>query len=239
MEITWLGQGGFLLRAGEARIAVDPYLSDALRETGMTRMIPPPLSVKELAPTLVVATHDHADHFDPETVLPLATRFPACTFAGPTSVLDHAHRLEIADRRLMPLLASGGVLSHPPFTLYATPAFHSDAHAIGLLVETSDARLYISGDTTYDAAVAEGIRRRSAERIDLALICINGRLGNMNGEEAVRVIKMLQPAAAAPMHYGLFAANTADPEPFLTGVKALGIRPLRLESGEPCAVPLP
>ena len=51
MKVTWLGQGGFLFEAGAARLAVDPYLSDALAHKGLERLVPAPMTPAQLAPT--------------------------------------------------------------------------------------------------------------------------------------------------------------------------------------------
>ena len=51
-------------------------------------------------------------------------------------------------------------------------------------------------------------------RIDLMIICINGRLGNMNVDEAVRLTEILAPRLGIPTHYGMFESNTEDPEKY-------------------------
>jgi L-ascorbate metabolism protein UlaG (beta-lactamase superfamily) len=47
------------------------------------------------------------------------------------------------------------------------------------------------------------------------LVCINGKLGNMTAAEAARLAAALRPRVAIPMHYGMFADNTADPQEFV------------------------
>ena len=65
------------------------------------------------------------------------------------------------------------------------------------------------------------------------MICINGRLGNMNAQEAAEVISSLRPELAIPMHFGLFAGNTADPEPFVEALEKENIKTLVAEAGKP------
>ena len=54
---------------------------------------------------------------------------------------------------------------------------------------------------------------------EFLFICINGKLGNMNAEEAVRLTEVLEPKAAIPTHYGMFASNTEDPEAYTSRVR--------------------
>ncbi|MBM4156167.1 MAG: hypothetical protein FJ221_14250 [Lentisphaerae bacterium] len=66
MKATWLGQSGYLLEGGGVRLAIDPYLSDAVeRAQGLKRLVPPPCTVAELAPDVLLITHDHLDHLRP------------------------------------------------------------------------------------------------------------------------------------------------------------------------------
>ena len=93
MNLTWLGQGGFLLESNGRRLVIDPYLSDSLAKShGTFRMIPPPMAIDETVPDVVFVTHDHLDHFDPETMGPLFKTFPKCRLVGPESVVEHGRR---------------------------------------------------------------------------------------------------------------------------------------------------
>ena len=230
MDITWLGQGGFLVEWPGARIAVDPYLSDHLgHRPGHSRLTAAPLTPRELAPTLVVCTHDHDDHFDPVTLAEVIAACPDCVFAGPPAVARHAAAMGVPADRCHAMNAFGR-LTHGPATLSATPAEHG-GDAMGLVVEHAGRRVYISGDSLYFESLAADVARAAGGPLDLALICINGRAGNMSWREALEVVKALRPQAAVPMHYGLFAANTADPAPFVSAVREAGIGAATLEVG--------
>ncbi|MHC4713440.1 MAG: MBL fold metallo-hydrolase [Planctomycetota bacterium] len=231
MRITWLGQGGFLLEAGAARLAVDPYLSDALAHKGLERLVPAPMTPAQLAPTLVVFTHDHDDHFDPVTVEETGHAHPDCLYAGPADVVSHALEMGLPEAQCT-TLEVGDELTHEPFVIRPVPAEHS-SEAIGFVIEAGGVRVYISGDTLYNEGLAPAVERAAGGRVDLALICINGKWGNMNAEEALKVLAPLKPRAAAPMHHELFASNSADPEPFFEGAQGLGIIPCEFVAGRP------
>lgn len=228
MQITWLTQGGFLFESGGVRIAVDPYASDFLEKRhSLTRLVPFPLPLTALRPDWVFCTHNHLDHLDPQTVQRLACLFPACHFIGPQSCYDHFLRLEIAPVRCT-TLNPGEELACGPFSLLPVPAFHSDPLAVGALLCADGRRLYLSGDSNFDTRLVNNTTKSA----DTVLICINGKLNNMNIADALRVVAALRPQLALPMHYGLFAENTVDPQAFLDGCGNLDIRSFTMTAGK-------
>ena len=70
--------------------------------------------------------------------------------------------------------------------------------------------------------------------VDLLLVCINGRMGHMSHEEAVRLAGELRVPVVVPMHYGVMPHNTIDPQLFLDALQAAGgtARPHVLQIGE-------
>ena len=53
----------------------------------------------------------------------------------------------------------------------------------------------------------------------MMFVCINGKLGNMNVEEAVRLTRVIMPKVAVPTHYGMFESNTEDPKKYTSQLK--------------------
>jgi L-ascorbate metabolism protein UlaG (beta-lactamase superfamily) len=210
MQITWLTQGSFLFESNGTRILVDPYMSDCLEAKGLKRMVEFPLSFEELKPDMLICTHDHLDHLDPETVKHIAELYPECSFAGPISSCEHFKTLGVAESQLT-LLERGKPVCQDAVKITPVMAIHSDLEAIGLVIEAENKKLYLSADSEYDDDLVCPL----TQNCDLILICINGRLGNMSLDEALKVVKAVKPLTALPMHYGLFAENTADPQPFI------------------------
>ncbi len=209
MELMWLGQSGYLLKEGVQEVCIDPYLSDAvLQEEGRRRLYPPPIQPEELQAQVVVCTHRHLDHLDPDAIL----RMPLdqITFLAPADCEEILRSLGVRHYRAFD---AGTVIQSGKLRLEAVFAAHT-VPAVGVLVHAEKADLYFSGDTLYDPGLLS-LRNR---RMDLALVCINGRLGNMNAEEAARLVKHLGVRVGIPNHYDLLEGNTADPAPFLKGV---------------------
>ena len=69
--------------------------------------------------------------------------------------------------------------------------------------------------------------------IDLAILPINGKVGNMSGREAAQLAKDIGAKIVIPCHYDMFEFNTADPaEEFIPECERLG-QPYRvLQQGE-------
>lgn len=233
MQITWLTQGSFLFESNGKRIVADPYMSDCLEAKGVKRMVPFPLSLEELRPDVLLCTHDHLDHLDPETVEKIAAAYPNCIMAGSINSYNHFQALGVAKERCV-LLKIGEPVTLAGFDLLPVYARHSDKEAVGVVLAADGEKVYLSGDTEFDDRL---LAEPATRELDLVLICINGRLGNMNLDDAVKTVKALRPKLALPMHYGLFAENTVEPEPFVRQCREAGIESFAMELGKVFALP--
>lgn len=231
MKITWLGQSGYLLQSAGKRFVIDPYFSDALENReGLRRLVAPPCPLVSLSPDTLLVTHDHLDHFDPETLARIAHAFPDCLLIGPASVMDHAKRVGFREGRLQPI-AAGETVRLGQAAITATPARHSDPTAVGFIFKSDAVSLWFSGDTLYYPELAHQVHQLAGCTLDIVFVCINGRLGNMNLREAASVVAALQPRLAVPTHYGMFAENTADPQEFIAACSFGGQPAIALECG--------
>ena len=206
MKIRWLGQGGFLVRddAKTTEILVDPYLSDIVNRNGTCpRQHPVPIAPADITSDTVICTHDHLDHLDTGAIpeMPEDTFFVA-TYEG-CDTLDKLGRHNHKAVREGDVLQIGGIRV---MIVYA----HHTCEAFGVILEADGVRLYISGDTLYD----EKLFDFAAYRPDITCICINGRMGNMNVEEAVVTAKKIGARLNIPDHYDMFASNAEDPAKF-------------------------
>lgn len=232
-QITWLCQGGFLFECGGLRIVADPYMSDVLAARGFGRMVPPPIPCGELNPDWVAFTHDHIDHFDETTVSEICRAYPRCKFAGPESARAHFGKLGFSNE-FFTLKPGEKFAFSENASAVPTSAFHSDPHAIGLLFDLRGKLAWLSGDTLSDPSLAESVDKLAGgKKISAAMICINGKLGNMNAEEAAETVLRLRPELAVPMHFGLFAGNTADPAPFAEKLAKAAVKCLVATPGKP------
>jgi L-ascorbate metabolism protein UlaG (beta-lactamase superfamily) len=230
--IAWLGQAGFWIETGTARVLIDPYLSDSLaRKYAGTandhrRMMPPPVLPADLPrPDLVLVTHAHTDHMDPETLGPLAARFPDLPFIVPAAREEIARARIGAGARLMTADAGDLIEPLPGLRITVLPAAHetreTDAEGrhvfLGYGIEAGGVTIYHSGDCIPFDGLAEAVRRL---RPDIALLPVNGRdaarlaagiPGNFTLAEAIGLARAAEATFLIPHHFGMFAFNTCDP----------------------------
>ena len=67
------------------------------------------------------------------------------------------------------------------------------------------------------------------------ITCINGGFNNLSHYEAAQLAAQIQPKAAIPCHYDMFADNSVDPGQFRASLalRAPEVRYQRLEHGKP------
>ena len=210
-----LGQSGFLLKNSRGTVlAVDPALADPVGRLNPERgrLYPSPVQPEELRCDVLVVTHDHLDHLDPDTIAALEDGAVG-RFVGPGNACRHFAKLGVEDDRIVRLDASQSVeLQGVGFTgVFAVTNDPSQPDAEGVLVRMEDApSVYHTGDTTFHPLLARAAR----ERPDIYMPCINGRYGNMDAFEAAVLGAVLRPRWAVPHHYDMFRENLADPERF-------------------------
>src|SRR5262245_41553712 len=186
--LWWLGQSGFLLKRGGRFLLVDPYLSDSLTtkyagtdtpHVRMTRRVVAPERLDFV--DVVLATHGHTDHLDPETL-----RHLGGTLVAPSGIAGLAR--ERSGREPV-TLGEGETVELAGFAVTAVPARHPGDHCVGYVI---DGRIYHAGDTeAIDAPV---------RRVEVALVPINGKVGNMDGADAARLVHATGAELAVPMH---------------------------------------
>lgn len=209
MKITWLGQAGLLFDNGKAKIMVDPYLSDSVEKLNPQsyRRVPIKKEIFDIEPDIMVFTHDHLDHYDPETASYfLKKQNKQMTVLSPTSVWQKVR-------------AHGGGHNyvqfnrHTEWTEYgyrfrAIKSVHSDAFAIGVIIEdlSENKIYYVTGDTLYSKEIFLDL----PENIDIVFLPVNGVGNNMNATDAVRFFKSCGAKTAVPYHVGMFDEKTPE-----------------------------
>ena len=223
--IAWLGQAGFIVRAGCSRILIDPYLSDSLEEKYRgtdkphPRMMPPPITIPELlGADLVLCTHRHTDHMDKQTLSRIADLNPACRFVVPRAEMAHALSLGLPPDQLVTIdageeLELGNMLKAIPSAHESLETNERGEHRyLGYILRLPQVTIYHSGDTLLYEGLAESMAN---EGIDIALLPVNGRgkgvAGNLTFGEAVELCREARIPEMIPHHFGMFAFNTINP----------------------------
>lgn len=215
VEITWLGESGFILSDGITRILLDPYFSDVLgkRRADRHRMVEIKQEWLELDYDLVLFTHCHIDHTDPETIRMLLEKNPHLMLAGPPS----SHAILEACPCYFELLEDAKV-SMGAFSIRALPAIHSDRYALGYDIAHEGKRFYFSGDT----ALLCDLAARVPHEPDAAFLCFNAGVGkNMNANDAAVLAQRIDAKLVIPFHYGILPGGV-EPDEFAVLIREQG-----------------
>ena len=201
MKIRFLGQSGYILKSGNTEIIIDPYLSDSVnRVAGRPRTLPVPINPQDIKCDTVICTHNHLDHLDPDTV----SEIPPNQYFITTN--DGVAELKKLGRKNAAALNVDDSIKIGDFELTAVFADHT-VEAFGLIVKVENKTLYFSGDTLYN----EKLFKIADYKPDITFICINGRLGNMNVDEALVTAKKIGAKINIPNHYDMFESNSENP----------------------------
>ncbi|MCU0346004.1 MAG: MBL fold metallo-hydrolase [Saprospiraceae bacterium] len=247
----WLGQSGFLIKWAGKHLLLDPYLSDSLTKK-YAATTKPHVRMTELAVDparldfvdVVTSSHNHTDHLDAETLMPLMQANPKLKM-----VIPEANRAFVAERIKCELdwpvgLVASQSVEIQGFKFTAVPAAHEaidkDAQGrclyLGYVVQFGGFTVYHSGDTVLYPEMAPLLR---PFEVDVAFLPINGRdpkrgvAGNLDCAEAAALGKAIGAQYVVPCHYDMFEFNTADVRVFEKEAKKKkqGFRVMRCGEG--------
>ncbi len=232
-HVWWLGQSGFLLKWRTHRLLFDPYLSDSLTakyaqtdkpHVRMTELAVDPSNLTGIS--VITSSHNHTDHLDAETLLPLALANPQAQLVLPAANLEFAENRLGTGKMPMQGLDDGQTLQAGPFEFTGIAAAHNEVERddqgrcvyLGFVVKFGDFCVYHSGDTMWHSGL---VRRIAPHRPDIAFVPVNGYkperrvAGNLDGREAAAVAKGIGAGIAIPHHFEMFEFNTEPPELFV------------------------
>ncbi|MFX0076165.1 MAG: MBL fold metallo-hydrolase [Candidatus Hermodarchaeota archaeon] len=231
IQITWIGQAGFILKFRDKILIIDPYLSDYLSKKYKGKLFPHIRLMKiPIDPKLItnidylLCSHAHSDHMDPETVSILSEMNPEVKIIIPAAEIEEAidrgakiHQIvKINDGELLSLESEiriiGVAAAHETFRLD-----EEGQHLfLGYVFDFEDVRIYHSGDCVPYYGLTQKLKELE---IDLALLPINGRdeyrlknniAGNFFISEVVNICKTAKIEAVIVHHFGMFAYNTVS-----------------------------
>jgi L-ascorbate 6-phosphate lactonase len=241
MTIRWLGQSGFVLSIGGARILVDPWLSaHPLR-------VRPPEPITGLPDGIgwLLASHEHEDHLDLASLPALIDRYPGLEIVVPSPLRD---RVAAVDRRARVRgVQPGDVVRMGETVAHVVHAWHgvrvsdgySDGHALGadgrtpyagFVMRSPGIAVYHAGDSIAGPDLADEILPFG---VDIALLPVNGRnasreaagiLGNLDAREAVALAGEIGASLLVPMHHDMVRGNRVPVGRVVEAARAAGRR---------------
>lgn len=184
-RVTWFKNSAFRWE-DELTIYIDPW--------GITD--PTPADV-------ILVTHAHYDHFDPEDIEKIRT--DRTRIVGPADVAKELSGDVTA-------VTPGDTVDAAGVKVQCVPAYNVqedrlDKHPkgnnwVGYLLELSRGVYYHAGDTDH-------VPELESIRADVAFLPVGGTF-TMDAVEAAGLAKAMSPGLAVPMHYGFVAGSSAD-----------------------------
>jgi L-ascorbate metabolism protein UlaG (beta-lactamase superfamily) len=179
-DLTWLGQSGFVFRAGGKNVYVDPFQLKG--DFGKA--------------DLLLITHPHYDHFDRESIKRLVK--------DGTQIVCSQGTLTGRDYPNVAVARPGFKRTIEGIRIEAVPAynikpdrlkFHPRSNDwLGFVLEIDGKRIYHAGDTDF----IEEMKRLKG--LYLALLPCGGTY-TMDMDEAIEAAKAIGAEHTAPMHY--------------------------------------
>jgi L-ascorbate metabolism protein UlaG (beta-lactamase superfamily) len=238
-HLWWLGQSGYLIAWQGKKILIDPYLSDSLTakyadtnkpHIRMSELVVRPELLTGIS--IVSSSHNHTDHLDAATLIPVIQNNPGISF-----IIPEANRQFVSERVKIAAdyphgLDEAASVTINNFTFHGIAAAHNELDRdekgryryLGYIIRFGKWTIYHSGDTLW----YEGLEKKLAGfSIDLALLPINGNdsargvAGNLNTDEAALLAKAAGIRHVIPCHYDMFTFNTADPALFAGKAESL------------------
>ena len=206
MKVTFLGQAGLLFEKDGFKIMIDPYLSDSVVKVNPKnyRRIPVDESLFDIKPDVMIFTHNHLDHYDPETAPRFISAESGMLVLSPRSVWDEVRKIGGNNNYVLFNRHTEWTQNGIRFT--AVKAEHSDSSPIGVIIDDGEKKYYVTGDTLYNEEIFEDI----PEDVYALFLPVNGVGNNMNKVDAARFAKRVNAKKVVPIHIGMFDEMTAD-----------------------------
>lgn len=206
MKCIWIGQAGLLFEKDGFKIMVDPYLSNSVEKINSNnyRRVAVDERFLEIKPDVMIFTHNHLDHYDPETVVHFINEKSDILVLAAKSVWDEVRKIGGNNNYVIFDRYTSWTENGIKFT--AVKAEHSDITPIGVIIDDGEKKYYITGDTLYNEEIFKDI----PEDIYALFLPINGVGNNMNMTDAARFAKIVNAEKTIPIHIGMFDELTAD-----------------------------
>lgn len=202
-ELQWHGHSTSSIRMDGVEFLTDPVARSRIMH--LRRHSAPPNLSEGDEERVVLISHLHFDHLDLPSLRQLGTDVAVVVAPGGGRFLAGQGFRNVSE------LAPGQLLEVSGTTVRAVEAehgggrspFHGKHEPVGFVIE-GERHVYFAGDTDLFEGMADQVGR-----VDLALLPVWGwgrsiGPGHLDPERAARVVEMIGPRMAVPIHWGTF-----------------------------------
>ncbi|MFZ0610782.1 MAG: metal-dependent hydrolase [Desulfobacterales bacterium] len=207
VKLTWYSHACFLIDTGDYKLLTDPFLTDNPLA---------PVTADSVGADYILVSHGHGDHVG-DTVA-IARRTGATVIAN-FEIQNWLAGKGVANSHPQHI---GGGFDYPWGRVKLTMAQHGSAlpdgsyggNPCGFLFYIQDKKIYHACDTGlfYDMKLI------GEEGIDLAILPIGDNF-TMGPADALRAVKLIEPARVVPIHYDTFEVIKQDADKWADTVR--------------------
>ena len=175
----------------------------------------------------ILITHDHYDHFSPESIKKVA---------GEKTILVVPENMEKKAEEVSGIVSKtftvkpGISVDIEGLEFETVPAYNvmkpfhpKSAEWVGYILKINGKRIYIAGDT-------DATKEAKAVKCVVALVPVGGTY-TMDAKKAAELINEISPEIAIPVHYGSIVGEAKDGETFAENVKE-SVKVVRRKNGD-------
>jgi len=237
--IHWFEQSSYAVKdAAGMLLLVDPYFPTQ-RPANRFVHTQPPAYGEELPANIVLLTHSHGDHTDPESIGQIQRAHADVIYVGPQDALDKIIAqagVSATQTRVMQAGESITVHGVTIHAVYAKPPNGDpkagiappDVPHLGYVVEMGGQRLYFSGDPIHTFAdLPELINPVAALKPQIGFLTNHPNEGEFPFfDGSARMAQHIGLKVAVPAHYECFVKRNYDPQEWAKHLPANGPKPL-------------
>lgn len=227
VALWYIGQMGVIVKGAGLTVCLDPMLSD-LGEGGVSvRNYSWPFEPGELTGVdYVICSHDHADHINMETLLPLYQANPGTKFIVPAPTASVLTQGGIAPEAVLGAKEKRSIRLAENAAVCPVAAAHEeyvtdengDQCCLSYVLDLNGISLFHGGDTVVTEQLIADVQEQGG--IQVACLPINGVdterhrrdiIGNMDPRDAAFFAQQIGADLVIPMHYDMVMGNEENP----------------------------